>query len=195
MTEKEERIEKLKKLVLQCSACSLVQERPKMVFGDGSLNAIVMFLGEAPGKDEQKLGLPFVGRSGKLLRKMIAAIDIPIEDFYIANIIKDRPPNNRIPEKEEIAACVKFLKKQIEIICPKFLVLLGKTAVKGLFPEHTRTPVDALRNSTKNLGFLTYEQLPAIVTYHPSALLQAPWRKIGAAEDFKFIQAVYGRFK
>jgi DNA polymerase len=162
-----------------------------MVFGEGSLNARIMFLGEAPGRSEDQSGRPFVGRSGQLLRKMIEAIEIPAEDYYIANIIKDRPPNNRPPEKEEIEACVKFLKKQIEIIGPKIIVLLGKTAVKGLCPSLAQMGMDALRAQSKSLGMVSFQGVPAIVTYHPSALLRTPYRKGGAIEDFRFLQSVY----
>jgi uracil-DNA glycosylase len=162
-----------------------------MVFGEGSLNASIIFIGEAPGKSEDESGRPFVGRSGQLLRKMIQAIEIPAEDYYIANIIKDRPPNNRPPEKEEIEACIKFLKKQIEIIQPRLLVLLGKTAVKGLCPGMAQMSMEALRAQSKSLGMVSFQEVPAIVTYHPSALLRTPWRKVGASEDFKFLQSIY----
>jgi DNA polymerase len=192
---KEERLKRLQEIVLQCRACPLIEGRPKMVFGDGSADALVVFIGESPGRTEAQQGLPFVGRSGKLLRAMIAAIGISPKDFYIANIIKDRPPNNRPPEKEEIQACVKFLKKQIEIIDPKFLVLLGKTAVKGLCPEFAALKVENLREYSKTIGFMSYAGIPAIVTYHPSALLRDPNKKCAASEDFKFIQNLYQKVR
>lgn len=159
-----------------------------MVFGEGGIYATVMFVGEGPGAEEQKAGRPFVGRSGKLLRDMIRAIGISEGGHYIANVVKDRPPNNRPPEPEEIACCSKFLKKQIGIIQPKLIVLLGKTAVKGLCPDKEKESIDKLRSLK---GFLHYEGIPVVVTYHPSALLRTPWRKTAAREDFLFIQQVY----
>jgi len=191
MDDRLTRFEKLRQIVAQCRACSLHTSRPHFVFGEGSLQARVMFIGEAPGKDEQRTGRPFVGRSGKLLRQMIAAIEIPETDYFIANIIKDRPPNNRPPEKEEIETCVKFLKKQIEIIEPKILVFLGKTAVKGLCPNLAHLSVEILRQQSKNLGMVSYMDIPVVVTYHPSALLRTPYRKVGAAEDFRFLESAY----
>jgi uracil-DNA glycosylase family 4 len=124
-----------------------------MVFGEGNPNAIVMFVGEGPGKEEQETGRPFVGRCGKLLRDMIRAIEIPEEHHYIANVVKDRPPGNRPPENEEIEACSKFLKKQIEIINPKVLVLLGRTAVKALMPNEANTPIGTLRTFKGHLVY------------------------------------------
>jgi DNA polymerase len=171
-----------------------------MVFGEGNPNAIVMFVGEGPGKEEQETGRPFVGRCGKLLRDMIRAIEIPEEHHYIANVVKDRPPGNRPPENEEIEACSKFLKKQIEIINPKVLVLLGRTAVKALMPNEANTPIGTLRTFK---GHLVYTQpvtetnhfyASVIVTYHPSALLRTPYRKTDAKEDFLFIQKAYREF-
>jgi uracil-DNA glycosylase len=195
MEEKIIRFEKLRQLVAQCRACPLHESRPNFVFGEGSLQARIMFVGEAPGKEERATGRPFVGRSGKLLRSMIAAIDIPETDYFIANIIKDRPPNNRPPEKEEIESCVKFLKKQIEIISPQMLMFLGKTAIKGLCPNLSHMSVEMLRSQSKSLGMINYQEIPVLVTYHPSALLRTPWRKVGAAEDFRFLQSTYREIK
>lgn len=190
MATKEERLAQLIDLIIQCRQCSLYKSRPRMVFGDGSLSARILFVGESPGADEQKQGIPFVGRSGKLLRQMISAIEIDKDDFYIANVVKDRPPNNRPPEAEEIEFCVKFLKKQIEIIGPFLIVLLGRTAVKGILPEHSSTPLDQLRQQSKE-GSLAYENKPVIVTYHPSALLRDPSRREKAKDDFRFLQETY----
>jgi DNA polymerase len=162
-----------------------------MVFGDGSFDAKIFFTGEGPGADEQRQGIPFVGRSGKLLRKMIEAIGLNREDFYIANVVKDRPPDNRLPEPDEIEFCVKFLKKQIEIIEPKLIVLLGRTAVKGLLPEHKATPLDHLRDQSKELGAFKFNDIPIVVTFHPSALLRDPGRREKAKEDFRYIQNVF----
>lgn len=191
--QKEERMESLYKLIEQCDACPLVSGRPKFVFGEGSVNAFAMFIGEAPGEQEAKTGRPFVGRSGKLLRKMIAAIDIT-NDNFIANIAKCRPPNNRDPEKQEIETCVKFLKKQIDIICPKLIILLGKTAVKGLFTKYAKFNMRQLRQLSRGTD-LYYNGIPVVVTYHPAALLYSKkWVK-EAKEDFEHIKNIYKDFK
>lgn len=185
---KKERLDKLDSICNRCYNCPLGQTRKKTVFGEGDPDATVMFIGEAPGADEDRQGRPFIGRSGKLLRKMIQAIDIDPWDCFIANIMKCRPPGNRDPERKEIEQCVKFLKKQLEIIQPKLLVLLGKTAVRGLLPEHADNSVMSLRQTSRNLGELSWEGIPAIVTYHPSALLQGPkWRPL-AKDDFVFLK-------
>ena len=189
----EERLQKLKEIALKCGNCELCKTRKNLVFGDGFHDALIMFIGEGPGQKEDETGVPFVGRSGQLLRKMIDAINIFEEDKYIANIVKCRPPNNRAPKKEEIEYCTKFLRKQIEIIKPKLLVLLGKTAVTGLCPTFAKESVERLRSKSKNLGMVTFEDIPAMVTYHPSALLRSPWRKVGAKEDFVFLQKNYVR--
>ena len=183
---KTERLEKLKNLCEACHQCSLGPTRTKLVFGDGFPDALFVFVGEAPGKDEDRVGLPFVGRSGKLLRAMIQAIEFT-DKCYIANICKCQPPKNRPPEDKEIETCVKFLNKQIEIIAPKALVLLGRTAVKGLLPEHKKAPLDLLRGASKE-NLLSYNGIPVYVTYHPSALLRDSARKVGALEDFQFLQ-------
>lgn len=187
----DKRLLKLKEIALQCTNCELFRTRGSLVFGEGSVDAQIMFVGEGPGKEEDKTGVPFVGRSGKLLRKMIKAIELEEKYYYIANIVKCRPPNNRIPETEEIKMCIKFLKKQIEIIEPTLIVLLGKTAVMGLCPAFTTYSVEKLRSMTKSLGMVTYEDIPVMVTYHPSALLRAAWRKEGAKEDFIFLKNVF----
>jgi DNA polymerase len=185
---KELRLNKLKGLCELCRGCGLYAVRNNLVFGEGSPDAKIMFIGEAPGQTEDQTGRPFVGRSGQLLRKMIQAIGLISGDYYIANILKDRPPNNRKPLKDEIDACSKFLKKQIEIIQPSLLVLLGHTAVAGLIPEYAAVSITSLRNETKKIGALSYCNIPGLVTYHPSALLRNPEWKSLAAEDFRFIE-------
>jgi uracil-DNA glycosylase len=186
---KEERLERLKEITQSCNQCPLRQGRNKLVFSDGSPEAPFLFLGEAPGKEEDQTGTPFVGRSGKLLRSIVHAISMDVtKDIYICNVIKCRPPNNRAPEKSEIDTCIKFLSKQIEIVAPKYIVLLGRTAVRALFPEHVSTSLESLRTTLR--GSLQYEGIPIIVTYHPSALLRDPSRRLKAKEDFLFIKAV-----
>lgn len=154
-----------------------------------------MCIGEAPGAQEDLQGKPFVGRSGKLLRKMLASIGLnEEEDYYIANIIKHRPPNNRPPEDEEIGQCIKFLKKQIEIIHPRILLLLGRTAVKGLLPEYQSKTIDSLREMSKIYGSVRFEGTPVLVTYHPSAVLRFPAHGQKALVDFRFLEALKREF-
>ena len=184
---KESRLLKLQTIAEKCYNCPLGQNRTRMVFGEGNVDCKIMFVAEAPGRTEDEQGRPLIGRAGTLLRKMIIAIGLRVEDVYLANICKCRPPNNRPPEDEEIGTCVKFLNKQIEIITPQLLVLLGRTAVKGLVPEHKAVPLDVLRKSTKEESIF-YNGVPILIMYHPSALLRDPSKKIGAAEDFKFLQ-------
>lgn len=184
--EKTARLEKLKGIVEQCRQCPLGHTRDKSVFGQGSSDALVMFIGEGPGRTENQQGQPFVGRSGQLLRKMIEAIGLT-DHVYIVNICKCWPPDNRTPEQNEIDTCVRYLKKQIEIISPRYLVLLGKTAVRGLFPELGEESINNLRFKRDKLP-PSYEGIPVIITYHPSALLQNPSYKPAVKADFELIQ-------
>lgn len=195
VTDRASRLEKLRDIVLTCRQCPLYESRHKMVFGDGDPDAWLMFIGEAPGREEDQTGTPFIGRSGQLLRKMLAAIGLTREDWYIANIIKDRPPGNRVPEPEEISNCIKFLHKQIEIINPEIIVLLGKTAVKGMLPDRSAARIDDLRRECKDLKSLLYNDIPVLVTYHPSALLRDPSKKNLAAVDFRFMEGLRLEFQ
>jgi DNA polymerase len=190
-----ERLQKLKDLCLRCGNCSLCRTRKNVVFGEGDSSAQIMFIGEGPGREEDACGRPFVGASGKLLRKMIDAIELDSQDYYIANIVKCRPPMNRNPEPEEIENCVKFLKKQIEIIDPGLLVLLGRTAIRGILPDNGEEPIRALGDVCRDFGALRYNTIPVIVTYHPSALLRSSKYKNRAREDFLYIQALYREMK
>jgi len=188
MNEKDTRLEKLQEIIKSCRNCILGSSRKKPVFGEGPSNSVVLTIGEAPGREENETGRPFVGRAGKLLRKMLLVIGLdPEKNVFIANILKCRPPNNRPPEQREIDECINFLKKQIEIISPEIILLLGRTAVKGLFPEHTKTPLDILRKESKN-GLMMYNGIRVLVTYHPSALLRDPSRRVGAHEDFTYLK-------
>lgn len=192
----ETRLEKLKEICLQCRQCPLFQSRKNLVFGEGSPVALVMFVGEAPGKDEDLTGRPFVGKSGTLLRNMIQAIGLDASDeVYIANVLKDRPPLNRDPNPEEVEPCIKFLKKQIEIIQPQLLVLLGRFAFKGLLPEYVAFSINRMRELSTELGKLMYNGIPVIVTYHPSALLRNPGYKPCWKQDFMLIRSLVTEFK
>jgi len=164
-----------------CMKCPLGATRTKFVFGVGNPHASLMFVGEAPGADEDAQGEPFVGRAGQLLNKILEAISLRREDVYIANILKCRPPNNRTPFAEEVEHCLPYLRRQIALINPKLIVCLGLTAAQNLL------------GTTESLGrlrgrVLSFEGIPMMVTYHPAALLRNPNWKRPAWEDFKAVQ-------
>ena len=174
----------LAETVFSCQRCQLHQSRTQTVFGVGSSQAKVMFVGEAPGRDEDIQGEPFVGRAGQLLNLMLAALGWKREDIYIANILKCRPPNNRNPEIAEISECEQYLIQQIEMIKPQLLVALGRIAAQSLLA--TNTSISGLRGQ-KHL----YEKgnIPIIVTYHPAYLLRNPIDKSKAWQDLLFIRS------
>ena len=170
-----------------CRRCKLHKlGRKQIVFGVGNPNADLMFVGEAPGADEDIQGIPFVGRAGQLLTKMIAAMGFAREDVYIANVIKCRPPGNRNPEPDEIATCEPFLFQQIEAIQPKVIVTLGAFAARTLLK--TDAPVSRLRGRE-----FEYRGATLIPTFHPSFLLRSPGYKREAWEDLKKALAALGR--
>lgn len=166
----------------QCQKCSLHTSRINFVFGMGNPHANVMFIGEAPGREEDLNGLPFVGKAGQLLDKMLFALKMKREDVYIANVLKCRPTNNRDPLPEEILHCEPFLKKQIEIIKPKVIVALGRISAQVLLKNS-----ESLSNLRQSIH--QYEKIPFIVTYHPAALLRNPGWKGKAWQDLKNINA------
>jgi DNA polymerase len=183
-----DRLETLKSICNKCHNCVLGNTRKNLVFGEGPVVPKLMSVAESPGAEEDATGRPFQGRSGRLYRQLLQAIGLnPEKDVYMTNVVLCRPPNNRPPEDEEINECINFLKKQIEIIQPGIILLLGRTAVKGLFPEHAKTPLDRLRKDSKN-NQLIYQGIKTLVTNHPSALLRDPSRRIGAEEDFTFLK-------
>ena len=167
-----------------CMNCPLGATRTNFVFGAGNPDADIMFVGEAPGEKEDLEGLPFVGRSGKLLTDILKAIDLTREDVYIANILKCRPPNNRDPNKAEIEECEPYLLKQIELIKPKLLVALGRISATTLL--RTKDSLTAMRGQV-----FDYHGTDLVVTYHPAALLRNPNWKRPAWEDFKKIREMY----
>jgi uracil-DNA glycosylase len=167
-----------------CLKCALGQTRTKFVFGVGNPHATLMFIGEAPGADEDAQGEPFVGRAGQLLNKILAAITMNRADVYICNILKCRPPNNRTPLPEEVELCIPYLKKQIAIIKPKLIVCLGLTAAQNIL--HINDSLTKLRGRT-----LQFEGIPLRVTYHPAALLRNPNWKQPTWEDFQAIQKLH----
>ena len=176
----------LRTVIGDCQRCKLAPHRTKLVFGVGNLNADLVFVGEAPGQDEDLRGEPFVGRAGQLLTEIIVkGMKIRREDVYIANIIKCRPPNNRDPEPDEIAACEPFLKHQLELIKPKAIVTLGKFAAQCLLK--TRTPISRLRGE-----WAQYQGIPLMPTFHPAYLLRNPADKRLVWHDIQQVMSALG---
>jgi DNA polymerase len=173
-------LEALKKEVLQCARCDLSRTRSNVVFGSGNAKAALMFVGEAPGRDEDIQGQPFVGRAGQLLTKIIEAMGLKREDVYIANILKCRPPENRAPLPEEILACWENIARQIEIIKPTVICTLGKFASQTLL--RTETPISALRGN-----FHEYNGIKVMPTFHPAYLLRNPGEKKPVWDDMQKI--------
>jgi DNA polymerase len=166
----------------QCTRCKLHKlGRKQVVFGVGNPQAKLMFVGEAPGADEDQQGIPFVGRAGQLLTKIIEAIDLKRDDVYIANVIKCRPPQNRNPEQDEVDTCEPFLFKQIDIIKPKVIVALGTFAARALL--RTLDPISRLRGTV-----FEYRGAKLIPTFHPAYLLRNPASKREVWEDMKVVR-------
>lgn len=180
-------LEKLKKEVLNCKKCSLWKERTKPVFGEGSLKAKVMFVGEAPGYWEDKKGKPFVGRAGKFFDELLNSIGLRREKIYLTNILKCRPPKNRDPKKEEIEACFPYLKKQIEIIKPKIICALGRHSVKVLMKKYGLKkeikPIEKIHGKV-----FKAKEFKIIPFYHPAFALYQPNKKEILKKDFKILK-------
>lgn len=177
-------LETLNAKINKCLNCKLGNTRTKFVFGTGNPNAEIMFIGEAPGADEDMQGKPFVGRAGQLLTKIIESIGWNRNEVYIANIIKCRPPQNRRPEADEVEKCRPYLEKQIDLIKPKFIVALGLTAVDSLFSA--RHKMANVRGKIKS-----YKGTNVMITYHPAALLRNPNFKRPVWEDMKLLKRMY----
>ncbi|MDQ3171077.1 MAG: uracil-DNA glycosylase [Acidobacteriota bacterium] len=174
----------LREQIGDCTRCKLhTLGRKQIVFGSGNPNADLMFVGEAPGADEDEQGVPFIGRAGQLLTKIIEAIGLTRDDVYIANVIKCRPPANRNPEPDEIAECEPFLLRQIESIRPKVIVALGTFAAHALL--RTDAPISKLRGT-----FHEYHGAQLLPTFHPAYLLRSPERKRDVWDDMKKVRAV-----
>jgi uracil-DNA glycosylase len=165
-----------------CRRCKLHVGRKNLVFGVGNPDAHLVFVGEGPGADEDEQGEPFVGRAGQLLTKMIEAMGYRRQDVYICNVVKCRPPGNRNPEPDEIAACEPFLKQQLGAIRPRMIVALGKFAVQCLLRDDS--PISRLRGH-----FRSYEGIQLMPTFHPAYLLRDPSKKKEAWEDLKSVIA------
>ncbi|MBI5593692.1 MAG: uracil-DNA glycosylase [Deltaproteobacteria bacterium] len=163
-----------------CQRCKLAQHRTHIVFGEGCPSARLMFVGEAPGFDEDQQGMPFVGKAGQLLSRIIQAINLTREQVYICNVIKCRPPGNRNPEPDEILACSPFLNRQIASIRPEFICALGTFAAQTLLK--TTRPISKLRSQ-----FYDYNGIRLLPTFHPSYLLRNPDKKREVWEDMKLL--------
>ena len=179
-------LEELKKLVILNCDCPLKKTAKNMVFSDGNPRANIMFIGEAPGEIEDKTGKPFKGEAGKLLDKMLQAIQLNRENVYLTNIIFWRPPGNRKPTEEEISACLPFVKKHINLINPKILVLVGATAASAIL--NIKTGITQIRGKWKNIETKDIKSLKSIAIFHPAFLLRQPSRKREAWEDLKKIK-------
>jgi uracil-DNA glycosylase len=166
-----------------CQRCKLAPTRTHIVFGDGNPNAQLVFVGEAPGADEDASGVPFVGRAGQLLNKIIEAIGMKREDVYIANVVKCRPPENRTPEKDEIAACSGFLHRQLALIRPKIIVALGAPAAFTLLNDGKIGSITKIRGQ-----IFDYRGVPLMPTFHPAYLLRSPDKKREVWEDMKKVR-------
>lgn len=164
-------LQDLATLIAACRKCGLCATRTNTVPGEGSATARLVVVGEGPGRTEDETGRPFVGRAGELLTKILAAIDLKREQVFICNVVKCRPPDNRLPQFDEIAACLPYLYRQIELVNPKVILAMGNTAAQTLL--NTRQSLGALRNHIHR-----FRGIPLVVTYHPAALLRNPnWKR------------------
>jgi len=181
-------LDEFNKEICNCTKCELANDRNKFVFGDGNPNADILIIGEGPGAEEDMQGKPFVGRAGQLLTKILEAINIKRDDVYIANIVKCRPPGNRVPTAEEAFLCMPYLKKQIEIIKPKAILGLGLTAATYLLGRK-----DSLKNIRGNV--YDFQNAKLMITYHPAALLRNPNFKKDCWEDVQKFQKLFEDIK
>ena len=178
----------LRAMVAACTRCSLCETRTQTVFGVGNPRAKWMFIGEAPGAEEDRQGEPFVGRAGQLLTAMLRALGFDRGDVYIANVLKCRPPGNRDPRPEEAALCRGYLERQIELVAPDLIVAVGRIAAQNLLA--TDTALARLRGKVHTLGARGW---PLVVTYHPAYLLRSPGEKRKAWQDLVFARDVHRR--
>jgi uracil-DNA glycosylase family 4 len=170
--------------IKDCTKCPLGKTRTTFVFGDGNENADILFIGEAPGAEEDRTGIPFVGRAGQLLNKLLTNIKIKREDVFIANILKCRPPGNRDPQPDEVEKCIPYLQKQIQMIQPKIIVALGRIAAQNLL-----NTTNSLKQMRSRLW--QYQGVDMIVTYHTAAILRNAGLLNSSIEDFKYISQIY----
>lgn len=176
-------LEEIRAEIGDCKRCRLSEGRTNIVFGVGNPKAKLMFIGEAPGRDEDKQGEPFVGRAGQLLNKIIEAMGMKREEIYIGNIIKCRPPENRPPQPDEVATCIPFLHQQIKFIKPKVIVCLGSTAFQHLLKSEEKISVSRGQ-------WFDFEGIKVMPTYHPAFLLRNPDAKKPVWEDMQKVMKV-----
>lgn len=178
-------LEDLRQFIGDCRRCRLCQGRTKLVFGEGSPEARLVFVGEGPGRDEDLAGRPFVGDAGKLLTKIIAAMGLRREEVYICNVVKCRPPKNRDPQEDEVETCLPFLKGQLHLIRPKVICTLGRVAAQALLGQGFRI--------TRERGtWTTFMETPLMPTFHPAYLLRNPSAKRQVWEDVKKVMKHLG---
>jgi uracil-DNA glycosylase len=173
----------LRETALGCPRCRLSETRTHVVFGEGSPTAEVVVVGEAPGAEEDRTGRPFVGRAGKLLDLMLASIGFPRDSVFICNVLKCRPPGNRNPQADEVAACSPYLIRQLELVRPRAIFAVGTFAAQALLD--TKVPIGQLRGTVHS-----YQDIPLVPTYHPAALLRNPAWVRPAWEDLQRLRAV-----
>ena len=178
---REQRLLALAREIEACRRCPLYRTRTHAVVSDGTSNAQLVFIGEAPGREEDLTGRPFVGSAGKLLTKMIEAMGLRREQVYICNILKDRPPGNRAPLPDEIEACLPFLNEQLAVIEPQVICTLGAVATKALLGSHIS--ITSIRGTLRD-----YQGIPLIPTFHPAYLLRNPAAKKFAWQDLKRVK-------
>lgn len=182
--------EALRAEVSGCTRCELSRTRTQTVFGVGNRRAELMVIGEAPGADEDLQGEPFVGRAGQLLNSMLRAMGSPRDTVYIANVLKCRPPGNRDPKPVEVASCLGYLQRQVDMIQPRLMLAVGRIAAQNLLA--TDTPIGRLRGQVHRFGT---RATPLIVTYHPAYLLRSPSEKRKSWGDLKFVRAELARLR
>lgn len=173
--------EELEQSIIGCTKCKLCSNRNNIVFGYGNKKASIMLIGEGPSADEDLQGLPFVGKAGKLMNEALLGLGINREELYIANVVKCRPPQNRVPEEDEAQACLNYLRNQVILVKPKIIVLLGNTALKNILgKEYSITNVRGKWIEKKGIKYMS--------TWHPVALLRDENKKIEFWNDFKLVK-------
>ncbi len=184
VTDRPVSLEAYREQICECTQCGLAETRNRFVFGAGNPDADILFVGEAPGADEDRMGEPFVGAAGQLLTKIIQAMGLQREDVYICNVLKCRPPGNRDPEPHEVASCEPYLKEQIGLVKPKVICCLGRFASQALL--RSQSSLSRLRGTQHE-----YEGISLVVTYHPAALLRNVAYKKDTWEDVKWVRRLY----
>ena len=182
--------DELRAAVAGCQLCDLHATRTQTVFGVGNRQARWMFIGEAPGAEEDRQGEPFVGRAGQLLTSMIRALGLRREDVFIANVLKCRPPDNRDPKPGEAASCRRYLERQVALVNPTLVIAVGRIAAQNLLA--TETPIARLRGKVHSFGARAW---PVVVTYHPAYLLRSPGEKRKSWQDLLHARQLFGRLE